>query len=994
MDSNVLMMRGAAGASVQALKTALAAELAGDALMFPGLPCPPGASPESAEFNADTEAALRRWQGGRGLIADGIAGPHCCTLLGLRAEVALEIDPDLPSVRALFPQTKPSNIARFLPYVTDALQAAGLTDRAMVLAALGTIRAETAGFIPIAEYPSRSNTLPGQPVFSAYEPGTLAGDALGNTEQGDGAKYRGRGFVQLTGSDNYHRYTIETGIDIASQPDLANSPEVAAVLLALFLAHHADDMRSALAAGNYLAARKLVNGGSHGLQDFKSVFLLAGQLWPAAGEAPVARSAAMRSLLASTKLPSRARRPRVTLKDPPDLRDRQYQPPAVTLPDVFPDPKDVQAKLSDYRGLVLDQGNDSSCTGYGLACVINFSRWQKGGFGKPLQSVSARMLYTYARRYDEYAGESYEGSSCRGALKGWFNHGVCLWEDWPDNRSDEGTSTGKVLPGSGRPRYGYAERATRNTLGVYYRIDTKSITDMQAAITQAHAIYVSAFTHAGWDAQEYGAPSKAVPSHDNLPLIAWDGRASKGGGHAFALVGFNERGFIVQNSWGPKFGIGGFAVLGYGDWLANGMDAWVAMLGVPGVVGGRIADGAVAQSAALAGDGPWQAKWWDQGTAYEHSVVMGNDGRVTRYLTQDELSRSLQYQCCTLPDQWFRTDPVAAAQETKRLVIYAHGGLNSEADAIARARAMGRYFTGNGCYPLFLVWKTGLLESIQDIVENAFRAPSQRVGLGMDTLFDATDALIEKTIGRGPARGIWSEMKENAQFACNTSRGCDYLAAALQSLVSTWGNKLEIHIVGHSAGSIILGWLLELLSTREYNAPDGASRKLAGNIASAHLYAPACTVQFANRHWAPHDTVMQRLFMHILADNRERDDNVAAIYRKSLLYLVSDALEPDERTPVLGLENVLKPTYTGWDGSSTTTEALANWRAAMQAAQLDQRFEVLQDAHVRVTTAPGAPTIPASHGSFDNNIDIVSQTLRRITGKAQLALPVDDLRGF
>ncbi|MCS5945203.1 hypothetical protein LNP25_01220 [Klebsiella variicola subsp. variicola] len=52
------------------------------------------------------------------------------------------------------------------------------------------------------------------------------------------------------------------------------------------------------------------------------------------------------------------------------------------------------------------------------------------------------------------------------------------------------------------------------------------------------------------------------------------GKPTKTGGHAFALVGFNRDGFIVQNSWGTEWGCGGFAVLSYADWLTNAMDAW------------------------------------------------------------------------------------------------------------------------------------------------------------------------------------------------------------------------------------------------------------------------------------------------------------------------------------------------------------------------------------------------------------------------------------
>jgi hypothetical protein len=963
MAIDFLMMRGSRGAAVKELKAALAAELGAEAAAFPGL------ARSGDELDADTEAALRRWQAGTGMIADGIAGPHGLRVLYRREPAAMEIKPELAALRMLFPQTKPSNIVRYLPYVTDALGALGLTDRTMVLAALATIRAETAGFLPISEYPSQANTLPGQPPFSKYEPGTEWGERFGNRQQGDGAKFRGRGFVQLRGADHYHRYTIATGIDMAARPDLANAPEVAAVLLAMFLAARADELRGALDAaqqgGDFGAARRLVNGHENGTDDFQRVFETAAEVWPATATAPLRRGA---TRSAARSEPPVVVRSRATRKDPPDLRDRLYQPAPIVLPEMCPSPSDASKHLKNYRQLVLDQGSDYSCTGYGLACVINFARWQKSDWQPDLPSVSARMLYNYARRYDEYAGEDYDGSSCRGALKGWFNHGVCLLDDWPDHEP---------------PRFGYAERALQTTLGVYYRIDIQSITDMQAAIVQAHAIFVSAFTHDGWVALEHAEASAEVPTHDNLPLIEFDGRASKADGHAFALVGFNRRGFIVQNSWGGRFGLGGFAVLSYEDWLLNGMDAWVASLGVPGVVQGRLADGSggPARTARAAAT----AQWWDDGIAYQHSIVLGNDGRVNRYLTQDELTRTLLYQACALPDRWFRTDPVAARSQRKRLVIYAHGGLNSEPDAIARARAMGRFFTGNGCYPLFLVWKTGLLESLGDVVEDAVSAAPRRVGGVFDAIIDKTDLLIEKTLGRGPGRMVWSEMKENARFACTTNRACDLLAMALQNLATTWGDDLEIHLVGHSAGSIILGHMLEVLWPRG----------LEDRIAGVHLFAPACTVQFANRYYAPHQELMQRLWLSILSDAQERDDNVFGLYRKSLLYLVSNALEPDLRTPLLGMENVWNPEYAGWDGSSTTAEALGTWHEAAREAGLAQRTTLVVAPRVPVLIGPSGQvkTVSAAHGSFDNNIDIVSATLERITGEP-LALPVDDLVGY
>jgi hypothetical protein len=951
----ILLIRDAKGDDVAALRVALAEQLKGDAQDY-------GRLAAGNVLDADVEAAARRWQSGVGLVADGVIGPRCQELLGLRQPQAMAVVLDLAHVRGLFPATKPANIDRYLPYVAAALGACGLTDRPMICAALGTIRAESEGFLPISEFPSQFNTLAGQAAFSAYE----GRKGLGNVKPGDGARFKGRGFVQLTGRANYEKYGLALGIDLAANADLANAPEVASLLLARFLADCADRMRAALLAGNYAAARKLVNGGSHGLGRFKDVFDRAEAAWPEPAPLPVPARAPRRKKAAAAAPPAGKKRVLNASKDPSDLRDRAYLPPPVGLYGAFPTDADVKALLPTYAGagLVLDQGQEGACTGFGLACVVNYLRWRKGGMPKRMASVSPRMLYNFARRYDEYAGEDYDGSSCRGALKGWFNHGVCLEADWPYGDADA------------RPLYGYAQRAAQQTLGVYFRVELRSIIDLQAAIQHVGAVYVSAFTHEGWSAVPQ--VGKVPKGHADLPVIPFGGRPSETDGHAFALIGFNASGFVIQNSWGPQWGVGGFAVLSYADWLANGMDAWVVALGVPGVVVGRV--GAASVAARGAEGGANTSLWWSREQAYQHSVVLGNDGRVKRYLTEDELSRTLLHQVAGLPDQWFRS---RAGAGPKRLVIYAHGGLNSEEAAIQRARAMGRHFIANGCYPVFMVWKTGLLDCIANIVSDAWhKEPAKAAGVG-EWVTDRTDLLIEKSIGRPLARPVWSEMKENAELAFCTGRGGDLLVTALQKLFDAWGDEFELHVMGHSAGSILLGHLLTALS----------ARRLSAMAKSAHLYAPACSVQFANRHYAPNVALMKRLYIDLLSDRVERNDNVAAVYRKSLLYLVSNALEVDPRMPLLGLENAFREDYAGWDGTSSTGDTLRSWRRAASEAHLQQggRLTVLDAGKVMV--ARPDRSVSAGHATFDNDLEVVGRTLSRIVG-APLACPPDDLRGF
>src|SRR6478672_10900718 len=100
-----------------------------------------------------------------------------------------------------------------------------------------------------------------------------------------------------------------------------------------------------------------------------------------------------------------------------DVRDRMYQPPALALPPQHPAAADMQRHLGSYlaRGLVLDQGADGACTGFGLAAVIHYLLWVRAvdqGHTEGFAQVSPAMLYDLARFYDEWPGQGYDGSSC------------------------------------------------------------------------------------------------------------------------------------------------------------------------------------------------------------------------------------------------------------------------------------------------------------------------------------------------------------------------------------------------------------------------------------------------------------------------------------------------------------------------------------------------------------------------------------------------------
>ena len=231
------------------------------------------------DFGPATRAAVIAFQQSEGLVADGIAGPRTQAALGLVADSTLpSVIPTVTVtvVSKMFPVTQVDNIRTNLPFVLNALVEKALADKLMVLMALATIRAETEGFEPISEGRSKFNTSPGGHPFDLYDNRR----DLGNQGFGDGARFKGRGFIQLTGRFNYQKYgrAIGLGNQLIDNPELANDAAIAATLLASFLHDKERAIKEALVDDDLRLARKLVNGGSHGLNRFEEAFRIGERL--------------------------------------------------------------------------------------------------------------------------------------------------------------------------------------------------------------------------------------------------------------------------------------------------------------------------------------------------------------------------------------------------------------------------------------------------------------------------------------------------------------------------------------------------------------------------------------------------------------------------------------------------------------------------------------------------------------------------------------------
>jgi putative chitinase len=117
-------------------------------------------------------------------------------------------------------------------------------------------------------WPSR---FPDADVAEKYErnPEKIAnkvyGGRMGNTEEGDGAKYIGRGLIQLTGKENYANCGLGLGVDLLGNPDWLATPEYAALSAGWFW--NKRNLNALADVMDIEGMTKKINGGSIGIAD-------------------------------------------------------------------------------------------------------------------------------------------------------------------------------------------------------------------------------------------------------------------------------------------------------------------------------------------------------------------------------------------------------------------------------------------------------------------------------------------------------------------------------------------------------------------------------------------------------------------------------------------------------------------------------------------------------------------------------------------------------
>lgn len=305
-----------------------------------------------------------------------------------------------------------------------------------------------------------------------------------------------------------------------------------------------------------------------------------------------------------------------------------------------------------------------------------------------------------------------------------------------------------------------------------------------------------------------------------------------------------------------------------------------------------------------------------------------------------------------------------SAADPLRIVLWAHGGLIDEKSGLLIAQKHCDWWQRNGVYPLYFVWETGLLPALGRLLTGRSGGPELAMG---ERLTEFTDRRVEDLtrVVQGPA--IWADMKQSARLAIDPDEGgAHYVARKLAEFCKRHGDAVELHAVGHSAGSIFHASFLP--AALDAGVP---------RIRTLALLAPAIRVDRFMERLAP--LVGQRieaLAVFTMNRLRERDDTCLGVYRKSLLYLIHYALEEKRETPVLGLEISMR--------SDEALRKLFGLGVAESGAA-----EVVWSKTL-ACTPPRARSASLSHGGFDDDPLTMDSVLRRILDRDAIILSYAD----
>jgi putative chitinase len=189
-------------------------------------------------------------------------------------------------LHAIMPALPPSKSAALFPFLTAAIDEFAVATPARIAAFLAQLAHESAQFRFMEEIwgPTAAQRR--------YEPPSTLAATLGNTESGDGFRFKGRGPIQITGRANYGRFGSLLGLDLVADPARASRPDVAFRIAGLFWSKKGlNELADERTDEAFREITRRINGGFNGLPDRQRFYAVARTVLGVA-TAPVTRGGA------------------------------------------------------------------------------------------------------------------------------------------------------------------------------------------------------------------------------------------------------------------------------------------------------------------------------------------------------------------------------------------------------------------------------------------------------------------------------------------------------------------------------------------------------------------------------------------------------------------------------------------------------------------------------------------------------------------------------
>ena len=173
-------------------------------------------------------------------------------------------------LQSVMPRITPTRKAECLPFLHAAMAEFAIDRPARAAALLAQLAHESGQFRFMEEIWGPTSAQ------KRYEPPSTLASRLGNSEAGDGKRFKGRGPIQITGRANYARFGALLGIDLLSDPARAASPAVAFRIAALFWSKKGLNELADLATDEaFKEITRRINGGFNGLEDRRHFYAAA-----------------------------------------------------------------------------------------------------------------------------------------------------------------------------------------------------------------------------------------------------------------------------------------------------------------------------------------------------------------------------------------------------------------------------------------------------------------------------------------------------------------------------------------------------------------------------------------------------------------------------------------------------------------------------------------------------------------------------------------------